>query len=113
MAIIKKVKDAPGPPIRASLAVVKKEIGYRWWFEKHLHKLPQTTEMVAKCIETFEAYLIRKAKWIENLCIQRGEIPTRYRFMRRVSNSRSASIPTVQSAVDAAMVRLSQRNNVD
>jgi hypothetical protein len=108
MEIVKKIKGVPGPPIRASLAAIKKETGYKLLFENHLRKLPLTTKAVAKHIETFEAYLIRKVKWIEDLCIQQGEPPTKYSFMRQLSNGKTINTPAVQKAIDGAISRLTK-----
>lgn len=105
-----RIKNLKGKPVRASLAEIIREIGYRSYLERRFNKLPLTVKVLNTHLESFEAFAIRKIQWAERCYQQEGFCPTRPQIMRRaVIQNNSGRMPVVQSAVDAAMERLKKQ----
>jgi hypothetical protein len=109
IAEAERIKKLIGKPVRASLAEVIRQIGHRTYLEQRLDKLPNTAIAVETCLESLEAFAIRKVKWAENCYREEGHGPTRPQLIRRaVVANKTGRTRTVQSAIDAAMERLSK-----
>jgi hypothetical protein len=104
-----RIKGLAGKPVRASLAAVVREIGHRAHFEHKLDDLPNTAKALDAHLESLEAFAIRKIEWAESCYVQEGICPTRLQLMvRAVIRNKVGRMPAAQSAVDAAMERLSK-----
>lgn len=104
-----RIKELAGKPVRASLAEVSREIGNKTYLEQRLHKLPLTAKALDAHLESLEAFAIRKIEWAANCYLQEDRIPTRPQLIRRavVANKTGRTV-LVQSAINAAMERLSK-----
>jgi hypothetical protein len=107
-ATARRIRGTPGRPARISLAAVAREVGRKSWLELSLHKLPLTSKSLQVNLESMEAFLLRRVRWAEDQFSQMGACPARSHFEERAgTQNRSGKTSTVQSAVDAAMERLS------
>jgi hypothetical protein len=109
-AMAKRIKNIPGRPVRVTKASITREIGHRPWIQRRLDDLPLTAGALRTCVESYEAFLVRKVAWVENYYRREGICPTRSRFIGHAAlNNKAGRILEVQSAVNAAMQRLKKR----
>lgn len=102
-----RIKGIQGMPVRVSLAEVVREIGHRVHLEQRLHKLPRTSAALNTHLESLESHAVRKVRWAERCYEQEGICPTRPQIiLRAVIQNKTGRMPSVQSAVDAAVERL-------
>jgi hypothetical protein len=102
-----QIKQASGYPVRVSLKAISDQVGHRAWFEKNLDRLPLTAEAIAKQVESFEDFLLRKVEWAKNLYQQQGGVPTRHQFEVRVgAKDRKGTTQKVQDAIKAGLMTL-------
>ena len=59
-AAVRRIKELPGRPVRASKAAVIKETGRKAHIEMRHGKLPLTSQILAQHLETLEELLIRR-----------------------------------------------------
>ncbi len=98
------VRNSEGRPVRVSMTAIVNIVGHRAWFEKKLDRLPLTTEVVNKHLESHEDYFIRRVRWAENYCRERGIISTRHKLESLAgTENRVGKTKKVEAAIEAAL----------
>lgn len=109
-AAVKRIKELPGRPFRASKATVIREVGNKSQIEMRLNKLPLTSQVLAQQLETLEELLIRRVAWAERHYLEKRICPTRLQFIVLIgARTKAGSSARVQSYVDDAIMRLGSR----
>lgn len=109
-AAVRRIKELPGRPVRASKAAVIREAGSKAQIEMRLDKLPLTSRVLAEQLETLEELLIRRVAWAERYYLEEGICPTRLQFVVLIgARTKAGSSARVQSYVDDAIMRLGSR----
>jgi hypothetical protein len=108
---VKHIRSNDNRPVRVSLSEIIRAIGHQADLEQRLHKLPRTAKVLGTHLESLEAFAIRKVVWAERCYHQEaGRCPTRLQLMVRAAiRNKAGNTLIVQSAVNAAMERLSKR----
>jgi hypothetical protein len=109
-AASKRIRETSERPVRVSLAAIVREVGHKAWLEQSLDRLPLTSNSLEACLESVEDFLIRRVHWAEEYYSVKGICPARSYFEARAgTRHKSGKLLAVQSAIDAAMERLSAR----
>lgn len=102
-----RIRELDGKPTRVSLDALIKEVGHKVWIESRRDKLPLTAKAITECVETLEAFQLRKVRWAVDHFLSEGVCPTRRHFMVTASVRNGTSrTPPVQSAISAALLEL-------
>jgi hypothetical protein len=103
-AVAKKLKEVDGPPMRASITAICKEVGHRSWIETRLDQLPLTVEAIAEYVESAEDFLIRRLKWAADQYRQQDLRLTHSQLKRLVNvNSAAGRTEKVQRTLSEIM----------
>jgi hypothetical protein len=98
------IRSSEGRPMRVSMTAIVNVVGHRAWFEKNLDRLPLTTEVVDKHLESHEDYLVRKVRWAENYYREQGIIPSRTKIeVRAGTRDRAGRTEKVEAAINASL----------
>jgi hypothetical protein len=97
------LKNLPGRPMHITLSAIGRKIGQLALLQQHLDKLPKTAEVLGECIESREAYAIRRIRWITTDCIQKNIYLERWLLIKKAGVARLASSPQVKEAIDVAL----------
>lgn len=93
--------------MRISMTAIANVVGHRAWFEKNLVRSPLTGEVIAKCVESHEHYLIRKVRWAENYYREQGITPSRHKLEGLAgTRARAGRTEKVEAAINAALKHL-------
>ncbi len=95
-------------PIRISITEIIRRAGNKGWIEKRKIKLPMTSVVIDKKLESLEEFMIRKVEWAENEFLKKGKIPTQMelKVTARVRNKTSEKSEKVQQSINEAIKKL-------
>lgn len=106
--VCKEILRAKRPVIRVSITEIIKRVGNKCWLEKREQKLPETTEIINRYLESLEDFMLRKILEIEKRFIEERKVPTKTGFIERarLKNATSRSSLQVQNSITAALERI-------
>jgi hypothetical protein len=95
-------------PQRICITEIIRRVGYKKWIEKRHKKLPQTTKILDRYLESLEDYMIRKLRWAEKEFIKEKEIPTRNQLIRRavIENTTTKNSLRIQNEINKSLIRI-------
>lgn len=98
-------------PTRVSITEIIKRTGNKNWLEKADEKLPLTSELLEKSLESLEAFMLRKLKWAEEQYVREKVMPTRNQLMCRaaIRNGTTNNSPIIQKEVMETLERIRRR----
>ena len=99
-----RIKDAPGRPVRITLAAIGRETRQMALLQQHLNKLPLSTEILAEFVETREEFAVRRIEWAACQYNLEDTQPERWELIRRAGVARLQSCKVVCSAIDKAIL---------
>jgi hypothetical protein len=96
-------------PQRIYITEIIKQVGYKKWIEKRHEKLPQTTKILDRYLESLEDYMIRKLlRWAEKEFIKEKEIPSRNQLIRQavIENTTTKNSLRIQNEINKSLARI-------
>jgi hypothetical protein len=96
------------PIKRVCITEILRKIGYKKWLEKRELKLPKTTQILNKQLETLEDYMIRKLMFAEVKFIEEKIMPTRNRLIRQavIENHTTKTSQRIQEEITKSLKRI-------
>ncbi len=105
-----EIRKTAGKSVRVSKEEIIRRLGHRSWFEQSLDKLPKTSRLLSKCLESREDFLVRRVSLMEKYFIGKRHCPTLHQFdVRAGTRTKLGGAPQVRKAVEAALTRLENR----
>lgn len=95
-------------PTRISVKAISQRVGKLHWIRQYLDKLPQTAEILNSHLESREAFLVRRIKWVEEAFRREQIVPTKTAFVGRALINRyvASGNEAVCRAMKEALLRL-------
>jgi hypothetical protein len=107
-----RLKDLPGPPVRINISSLGRETGHLTLLQQRLDRLPRTADALRECIETREAFAVRRV-WGAMLAFRQVHIyPKRWQLIESAGVGQLVTQPEVKSALDTALQILRSEWNV-
>jgi hypothetical protein len=88
-------------PIRITISYVGRSIGQLALIQKHANKLPRTSKLLSKVVETRADFAIRKIQWAVDILQKEGLKPVRWRIIRTAGIAKQLSEPKVLSILNS------------
>lgn len=106
--ICDEILSARNPMKRISLTEIIRRIGYQGWFDKRKEKLPMTTEILERRLETFQNFMLRKVDLFTEMYIEERVIPTELQFRIRavMRNSTAVNSEEITLSVKNALAKI-------
>jgi hypothetical protein len=102
------LKNLPERPIHVTISAIGREIGQLALLQQHLDKLPRTAGTLKECVETREAFAVRRVMWIAQVCHRNYLHLTRWELERKSGVERVTMHPLVKEAIETALDLLKQ-----
>jgi hypothetical protein len=100
----KEMREQPERNVRITANELGRRSGTHAFLHRQLDKLPKVREVLARVVESIEAFAIRRIETVRNEFLSQGQRPTRSQFMYRagLSNKVKQSVE-VQAAIEDAL----------
>lgn len=111
--ICKEILSSKEFPIRVSITEITKRSGRKVWIDKRAEKLPETSSIIDKYLETLEDFMFRKVVWITEKFIEEKKVPSINQFKRRaiLNNKTSDMSENVQRAIRESLIKIENSVN--
>jgi hypothetical protein len=106
-----QVVKSPGEPIRVTRAQLEKATPALGWLLSRPNVFPQTVQAFQEVRETGEAFALRRVQWTLQQYQEECTWPTRKEFILRAKVKKALRTPSVQEAVDAALIALARKDH--
>jgi Tn7-like transposition protein D len=106
--VCKEIRETTGFPIRISITEIIRRVENKGWIDKRQRKLPLTTKIIDKNLESIEDYMLRKLDWAKKQFIEEMKLANRNRLrtVAVIRNEISDNSPNIQKAIDDALVEI-------
>jgi Tn7-like transposition protein D/TniQ len=101
-----RIRNGPGRPVRVTRTAVARDLGVVSLFQKHLHKMPQTSRALASVVESSEEFAVRRVWRASNLYLKEGVRPRRWQVILRANVYRYREDSKVREALQDALQML-------
>ncbi len=93
------------PIKRVCITEILRKIGYKKWLEKRELKLPKTTQILNRQLESLEDYMIRKLRLAEREFIDEKAMPTKNQLIRRaiIENNTTKNSERIQNEITKSL----------
>ena len=97
-------------PIRVGITEIINRSGCKVWIDKRSKKLPKTSQVIDKYLESFEDFMLRKVEWASERFIEETNVPSINQFKRRaiVNNKTSNDSKDIQQAIEEAFIQINK-----
>lgn len=113
-AICKEILSSKDIPVRICITEIIKRSGYKVWIDKRNKKLPQTSILIDKYLETFEDVMLRRIEWASQKFIEEKKTPSisQFKVAAMLKDRTAIKSERIQQAIRKALIRVNNSINV-
>lgn len=112
--LCKEILSSNEFPVRVCITEIIKRVGYKVWIDKRDKKLPETSQIIDKYLETLEDFMLRKVEWICKKFIEEKKLPSINQFKSRatLNNKTSNNSERIQRAIKKSLIQIKNSVNL-
>lgn len=98
-----RLRNAPGRPIRITRTAIGRDLGTVTLLRQKHHKMPMTTQVLDRVVETREEYASRRVWWAAGLYLNEKVVPQEWQLISRANVHKDRENKRVIDAIQSAM----------